>query len=257
MYSRRLLRNIRTRWTNFKVRHPATVRYAKYVSWLSGVAVLVGSAVSVPVELYRAFHTLNHTDTEIMSRIDNVTKELGRLQEKCQSKFEEYPDQTIYDLYYKPLKRDSRGTYHLGMEDIPRSEENPDRMDPLFQEMSGLPEILKNITTKATTRTTTASKLIDMNRTSHLEKEHTSEDDTSNATGNPVPACHLEKGFTWHNLWENKRLSPRKIGWIMLAMAGVIILLIYACFVLLVRKCCVFFGWRFPPRTTIIPVNSR
>ena len=61
--------------------------------------------MTVPVELYRAFHTLNHTDTEIMGRIDNVTKELVRLQEESQKEFEEYPDQTIYDLYYELLKR--------------------------------------------------------------------------------------------------------------------------------------------------------
>ena len=126
-------------------------------------------------------------------------------------------------------------------------------MDPLFQEILGLPEILKNST--ATTGTTAANRLIDTNWTSHLEKGHTSADDTSNVTGNPVPASHLEKGFTWHNLWENNRLSPRMIGWIMLAMAGVIILLIYACFVLLVRKCCAFLCRRLSSRNHSL--NSR
>ena len=217
------------------MRHPAATRYAKYASWLSGIAVSVGSAVSLPVELYRTFHTLNHTDTEIMDRIDNVTKVLHKLQEEGRKEFEEYPDQTIYDLYYKPLKRDSRGTYRLGMEDIPRDVDHPEEMDPMFQEIPGLPDFLE----AATTRTTRANRLIGMNRTSHLEKGHTSADDTFNATGNPVPESHLEKEFTWHNLWENGNLSPRMIGWVMLAMAGVIILLIYAAFVLVIRKCCV------------------
>ena len=72
------------RWKLFKVRHPAATRYAKYVSWLNGIAVSVGYAVSLPVELYRTFHTLNHTDTEIMDRIDNITKVLVKLQEKGQ-----------------------------------------------------------------------------------------------------------------------------------------------------------------------------
>ena len=228
------------------MRHPAATRYAKYVSWLSGIAVSVGSAVSLPVELYRTFHTLNHTDTEIMDRIDNVTKVLDKLREKSQREFEEYPDQTIYDLYHEPLRRDSRGTYRLGIEDIPRSIDHPEEMDPLFQEIPGLPEILENYT--RTTRITKASRLIDTNRTSHLEKGFTSADDTSNATGNPVPASHLEKGFTWHNLWENQNLSPRMIGWIMLAMAGVIILLIYAGFILVVRKCCVCLCQRLSTR---------
>ena len=234
------------RWRIFKLRHPAATRYAKYVSWLSGIAVSVGSAVSLPVELYRTFHTLNHTDKEIMKRINNVTKVLDELQKKGQEEFAEYPDQTIYDLYYETLKRDSRVTYRLGIEDIPRSVDHPEEMDPLFQEIPGLPEILMNLT--ETTRTTVASRLVDTNLTSHLEKGHTSADDTSNATRSPVPASHLEKGFTWHNLWENKNLSPRMIGWIMLAMAGVIILLIYACFILIVRKCCVLLCRRLSTR---------
>ena len=219
------------RWRIFKVRHPAATRYAKYVSWLSGIAVSVGSAVSLPVELYRTFHTLNHTDTEIMDRIDNVTKVLDDLKEKSRKEFEEYPDQTIFDLFHEPLKRDSRGTYRLGIEDIPRDVDHPEKMDPLFQEIPGLPEILENYT--RTTRISKASRLKDTNKTNHQEK------DTSNATESPVPASHLEKGFTWHSLWENQNLSPRMIGWIMLAMAGVIILLIYAAFILVIRKCCV------------------
>ena len=184
-----------------------------------------------------------------MDRIDNVTKVLDKLQESGQEEFAEYPDQTIYDLYYEPLKRDSRGTYQLGIEDIPRSVDHPDLMDPLFQEVPGLPEILKNST--ATAKMTAASRLIDTNRTSHLEKGHTSADDTSNVTGNSVPTIHLEKGLTWHNLWGNNRLSPRMIGWIMLAMAGVIILLIYACFILLSENAVSFFVGGYPPKTTV------
>ena len=38
------------------------------------------------------------------------------------------------------------------------------------------------------------------------------------------------------------------IGWIMLAMAGVLILSIYACVVLCVRKCCVFVNARMSRR---------
>ena len=95
LYTHRLMRNIRMRWKLFKVRHPVATRYAKYVSWLSGIAVSVGSVVSLPVELYKTFHILNHTDTEIMDRIDNVTKVLSKLQEKGQEEFAEYPDQTI------------------------------------------------------------------------------------------------------------------------------------------------------------------
>ena len=230
LYSRRLMRSILMRWRIFKVRHPAAVKYAKYVSWLSGIAVSVGSAVSLPVELYRTFHTLNHTDTAIMDRIDNVTKVLDVLREKSIKEFEEYPDQTIFDLYHEPLRRDSRGTYRLGIEDIPRDVDNPERMDPLFQEIPGLPEILENYT--RTTKRSKASRLIGANETNHQEN------DTSNTTSNSVQAGYPEKGFTWYSLWEQPNLPPRMIGWIMLAMAGVIVLLIYAAFILVIRKCC-------------------
>ena len=214
------------------MRHPAAVKYAKYVSWLSGIAVSVGSAVSLPVELYRTFHTLNHTDTAIMDRIDNVTKVLNDLKEKSMQEFEEYPDSTIFDLYHQPLKRDSRGTYRLGIEDIPRDVDHPEEMDPLFQEIPGLPEILANYT--RTYGTLKASRLTDNNRTNQQEK------DASNATRIPVTTTSMEKGFNWYSFLENPNLSPRIIGLIMLAMAGVIVLLIYAAFILVVRKCCMY-----------------
>ena len=80
----------------------------------------------------------------------------------------------------EPLKCDSRGTYRLGIEDIPRNKDHPNQMDPSVpRDNWPTGNSSQNITTKATARTTTASKLIDMNQTSHLEKGHTSADDTS------------------------------------------------------------------------------
>ena len=107
------------------MRHPAAVKYAKWVSWLSGIAASVGSAVSLPVELYRTFHVLNKSDEEIRTRIANVTTYLEELEKQSEKEFQDYPDETIYDLYRRPLKRDARGVYRLGIEDLPRSEEIP------------------------------------------------------------------------------------------------------------------------------------
>ena len=121
------------------MRHPAAVKYAKWVSWLSGIAASVGSAVSLPVELYRTFHTLNQSDAEIRTRIENVTAYLEELEEKSKKEFQDYPDETIYDLYHSPLKRDARGVYRLGFEDLPRSEEDPTVMDPTYQDIPGFP----------------------------------------------------------------------------------------------------------------------
>ena len=160
-YSHRTLRTIRTRWNNFKAKHPAATKYAKWVSWLSGIAVSVGSAVSLQVELYRTFHTHNHTDAEIMTRIENVTNQLDRLYEDSMKEYAAYPDKTIHELYNAPLRRDSRGTYQLGIEDIPRDEDQPERMDPLFQDISGLPEEVAS-TLERTTRTT---PMLDINQT--------------------------------------------------------------------------------------------
>ena len=85
-YSRHTLRTIHIHWRNFRTAHPAAMKYAKWVSWLSGIAVSVGSAVSLPLEPYRTFCGLNQTDTEIMTRIENITTQLDRLQSKvCRS----------------------------------------------------------------------------------------------------------------------------------------------------------------------------
>ncbi len=55
-YSRRSLRNIHMRWRNFRETHPVVTKYAKWVSWLSRIAVSIGTAVSLTAELYRTFH---------------------------------------------------------------------------------------------------------------------------------------------------------------------------------------------------------
>ena len=165
-YSHRTLRTIRPcdhRWNNFKVKHPAATRYANYISWLNGITISVGSAVSLPVELYHTFRTLNHTDAKIMTRIENVTDRLDPLHEESLKEFAAYPDQTIFDLYHELLRQDSRGTYHLGIEDIPRSEDHPDKMDPLFQEITGLPENVKHA--RRRTIGTKSARMININRT--------------------------------------------------------------------------------------------
>ena len=124
-YSRRTLRTIHTRWRSFRETHPAATRYAKWVSWLRGIAVPIGYAVSLPIELYRTFHGLNQTDTVILSHIENVTAQLDRLQNQSRQEFDLYPDQTIFDLYHAPLRRTERGSYRLGIEDVPWSEDDP------------------------------------------------------------------------------------------------------------------------------------
>ena len=159
----------------------------------------IGSAVSLPLELYRTFHALNNTDEVIMAKIDNVTRTLDLLRIQGQREFEEHPDPTIYDLYYAPLKRDSRGTYRLGIEDIPRSEEHPDVMDPLFQNITGLPDILGNFTKRVRTAPT-----------NHLEKGHTLTDGTPSAETDSTSAN--TESFQWNDMFKN--LSPRMIGWI-------------------------------------------
>ena len=137
----------------------------------------------------------------------------------------------------------------MGFEDIPRDEDQLDKVNPLFQDIPGIPEEVKG-TPK---RTTMPALMLDINRTSRLVKEFTLADVTLNATRSSTPASHLEKGFTWHNFWEYKRLSPRMIGWNMLAMAGVIILSIYAYVVLCVRRCCVFVNARMSRRREEYP----
>ena len=160
LYSRRMMRNIHTRWGRFREKHPAAVKYAKWVSWLGGIAASVGSAVSLPVELYRTFHTLNKTDANIMTRIENVTSQLEQLQVQSEQEFQEYPDQTIFDLYHRPLRRDERGVYRLGFEDIPRSEENPTKMDPTYQDIPGFPPEIEEVelAMRTTSTTTTTSR---------------------------------------------------------------------------------------------------
>ena len=256
-YSRHMLRNIHIQWRSFRETHPAATKCAKWVSWLGGIAVSVGSAILLPIELYRTFHGLKQTDTVIMARIDNVTNSLERLTNQSIQEFETYPDQTIFNLYHSPLKHIARDSYRLGIEGMPRSEDNPTEMDPLFQDIPGFPkeieDALKSQTTIAAS-TTQISRLekrlnlrqqpmISINQTSRLGKGLTLADETSNTTGNPitvVPVSHLEKGLTWYDLWETKRLSPRVTGWIMLAMAGFIFLLVYASLALRIRRCCVF-----------------
>ena len=57
-YSRRTLRTIHMRWRSFREAHPAATKYAKWASWLSEIAVSIGSAMSLPLEFYRTFHGL-------------------------------------------------------------------------------------------------------------------------------------------------------------------------------------------------------
>ena len=194
-YSRRTMRNIHTRWGRFREKHPAAVRYAKWVSWLSGIAASVGSAVSLPVELYRTFHALNQSDEDIRTRIENVTAYLEDLQEKSEKEFQDYPDETIYDLYHRPLKRDERGVYRLGFEDLPRSDKDPTIMDPIFQDIPGSPpeieEAEQAMRTTTTIPTPTSTEVVLQppqrctNQISHLEKGFTLADATLDATRSP------------------------------------------------------------------------
>ena len=232
------------RWKIFRVRHPAAVKYAKWVSWLGGIAASVGSAVSLPVELYRTFHTLNHSDAEIRHRIENVTAYLERLEEESRKEFEDHPDETIYDLYHRPLKRDSRGVYRLGIEDLPQPEDDPTTMDT-YQDIPGFPpeieEAIQALTTTATTsiapiRTQrTVNQQGHDNQASRLEKGFTLDDVSSNATKSP---SITRESADWYEIWD--RTTPRMLGWIILAMAGFIALLIYAVLVLCLRKTYVF-----------------
>ena len=260
-YSRRMMRNIHTRWGRFRARHPAAVRYAKGTSWLSGIAASVGSAVSLPVELYRTFHALNQTDEEIRNKIENVTAHLEDLQKQSEEEFQEYPDQTIYDLYHWALRRDERGVYRLGFEDLPRSEEDPTAMDPTFQDIPGFPPEIEEVerimrtTTTTTTATSTTSEFElwtpqpHINQVSHLEKGFTLADATLNATRSPSVSQDLETD--WFEIWDG--VTPILLGWIIVAMAGFIILLSYAAFVLCIRRCCVFIRRRVSHRATDYP----
>ena len=261
LYSRRTMRNIHMRWRIFRMRHPAAVKYAKWVSWLGGIAASVGSAVSLPVELYRTFHALNQSDEEIRTRIKNVTTYLEELEEMSKKEFQEYPDETIFDLYHSPLKRDARGVYRLGIEDLPRSEEDPTVMDPTYQDIPGFPpeieEAIQALRTTTTTTTATSTSTTNELRTpqpqisqaSHLVKGFTLADETLNATTSP--SLTLEMPMDWYGVWD--RTTPRMLGWIILAMAGFIVLLSYAAFVLCIRRCCVFLQRRMSHRNTDYP----
>ena len=247
------------------MRHPAAVKYAKWVSWLGGIAASVGSAVSLPVELYRTFHALNHSDAEIRTKIANVTAYLEELEEKSKQEFQDHPDETIFDLYHSPLKRDARGVYRLGIEDLPRSEEDPTVMDPTYQDIPGFPpEIEEAIqamrtTTTTTTTTMTATSMSTTNelrmpqpqisQASHLVKGFTLAEETLNATTSP--SLTLEMPMDWYGVWD--KTTPRMLGWIILAMAGFIVLLLYAVFVLCIRRCCVFLQRRMSHRNTDYP----
>ena len=245
------------------MRHPAAVKYAKWVSWLSGIAASVGSAVSLPVELYRTFHALNQSDAEIRTRIENVTAYLEELEEESKKEFQDYPDETIYDLYHSPLKRDARGVYRLGIEDLPRSEEDPTVMDPTYQDIPGFPpEIEEAIQALRTTTTTTTTPISfksterilkpqrRINQVSHLEKGFTLEDVSLNATGSPTTT---QESAIWYEIWDHT--TPKMLGWTILAMAGFIALLIYAVLVLCLRKCCVFVRNRITSSSSSQPTN--
>ena len=239
------------------MRHPAAVKYAKWVSWLGGIAASVGSAVSLPVELYRTFHALNHSDAEIRTKIANVTAYLEELEEKSKQEFQDHPDETIFDLYHSPLKRDARGVYRLGIEDLPRSEEDPTVMDPTYQDIPGFPpEIEEAIQAMSTTTATSMSTTHELrmpqpqiSQASHLVKGFTLAEETLNATTSP--SLTLEMPMDWYGVWD--KTTPRMVGWIILAMAGFIVLLLYAVFVLCIRRCCVFLQRRMSHRNTDYP----
>ena len=236
------------------MRHPAAVKYAKWVSWLSGIAASVGSAVSLPVELYRTFHALNHSDAEIRTKIENVTAYLERLEEESKKEFQDHPDKTIYNLYHRPLKRDARGVYRLGIEDLPRPEEDPSVMDPIYQDIPGFPPEIEEAIQALRTTTTTSNPLTSTmktlnqqrheNQASRLEKGFTLDDVSLNATRSPSTT---QESANWYEIWD--RTTPKMLGWIILAMAGFIALLIYAVLVLCLRKCYVFVRGRITSST--------
>ena len=171
-YSRRTLRTIRMRWSHFKVTNiPAATRYAKY-----GCRGSVGSRFRWdPLCRSRWNFTAPSTPSTILTRrswtrIENVTAQLDRLHEESLAKeFAAYPDQTIFDLYNAPLRRDSHGTYHLGIEDIPRNEGTSGqngtslskRSLDYLQRIKGI----RNRTIEAKT-----ARMFDINRTSHLAR---------------------------------------------------------------------------------------
>ena len=202
-----------------------------------------------------------------MLRIENVTSQLEELQAQSEKEFQEYPDQTIFDLYHSPLRRDERGFYRLGFEDVPRSEENPAEMDPIYQNIPCIPPEIEEVehamrTTSTTTLTTTTSTTMTSTTTTttttptttsttmitpaamtmtdnQLDMESTQKETSPNSTLSPImPASQTDPTMAWYDVWE--KMSPKLLGWIIIAMAGLIILITYAIFVLCLRKCFVF-----------------
>ena len=224
------------------------------------MAASVGSAVSLPIELYKTFHTLNKMDADIMTRIVNVTSQLEELQAQSEQEFQDYPDQTIFDLYHRPLRRDERGVYRLGFEDVPRLEGNHTEMDPTYFNIPGIPPEIEEVerimrmttapppttSTMMTSTTTTmpvsttmitpAALTITGNR---MEWESTQQPANSNATLSPfVPTNQRDPTSAWDDFWG--RMSPKLLGWIIIAILGLLVLIIYAICILCLRKCFVF-----------------
>ena len=137
-------------------------------------------------------------------------------------------------------------------------------MDPTYQDIPGFPpemeEALQALRTTTTTTTTTMatsrSTEIELwtpqphiNQASHLVKGFTLADETSNATTSP--SLTQELPMDWYHIWD--KTTPRMLGWIILAMAGFIILMSYASFVLCIRRCCVFVRRRMSPHVSDYP----
>ena len=140
----------------------------------------------------------------------------------------------------------------MGFEDLPRSEEDPTVMDPTFQDIPGFPPEIEEA--ERIMRTTTIATPVNTefvlqqpqrrtNQVSHLEKGFTLADATLNATRSPSISQDL--ALDWFEIWDG--VTPKFLGWIIVAMAGLIILLTYAAFVLCVRRCCVFVRHRMSP----------
>ena len=64
------------------------------------------------------------------------------------------------------------------------------------------------------------------------------------------PPLRLIKTQRWSGLRFGME-SPKLLGWIILAMVGLVILLTYAAFILCVRKCCVFIRNRMSPANRV------
>ena len=135
----------------------------------------------------------------------------------------------------------------MGIEDLPRPEGDPTTMDT-YQDIPGFPpeieeamQALRTTTTTATTSITPTSTQRTLNQQRHdnqasrLEKGFTLDDVSFNATRSPSTT---QESADWYEIWDHT--TPRMLGWIVLAMAGFIALLIYAVLVLCLRKIYVF-----------------